>query len=90
MRYLDENAIKNIAVGAAVLGTGGGGDPYIGELMALQAIKEHGPVKMLEVDEVPDDALVVPIGMMGAPTVLFEKAPGEKKQKMRFNLWKSI
>ncbi|MFU0790106.1 DUF917 domain-containing protein [Virgibacillus proomii] len=86
MRYLDENAIKNIAVGAAVLGTGGGGDPYIGELMALQAIKEHGPVKMLEVDEVLDDALVVPIGMMGAPTVLFEKAPGENEAKNAFQL----
>lgn len=28
MRYLDEQAIENIAIGAAFLGTGGGGDPY--------------------------------------------------------------
>lgn len=36
MRYLDEEAIENIAVGAAFLGTGGGGDPYIGKMMAYQ------------------------------------------------------
>lgn len=86
MRYLDEEAIKDIAVGAAVLGTGGGGDPYIGELMARQAIREYGPVQMLEIEEVPDDALVVPIGMMGAPTVLFEKAPGKNEAKNAFQL----
>ncbi|MFA1820851.1 DUF917 domain-containing protein [Virgibacillus oceani] len=86
MRYLDEEAIKDIALGAAVLGTGGGGDPYIGELMAIQAVKQHGPVKMIELEEVSDDALVVPIGMMGAPTVLFEKAPGKEEAKKAFEL----
>lgn len=39
MRYLDEQAIENIAIGAAFLGTGGGGDAYIGKMMALTAIK---------------------------------------------------
>ena len=29
MRYLDAEAIENIATGAAFLGTGGGGDPYL-------------------------------------------------------------
>ena len=28
MRYLDAEAIENIATGAAFLGTGGGGDPW--------------------------------------------------------------
>ena len=39
--------LENIALGAAVLGTGGGGDPYVGKLMAAQAIREHGPVPRL-------------------------------------------
>ena len=67
--------MDDLAVGAAVLGTGGGGDPYIGMLLAKQAIREHGPVQVLDVDEVPDDALVVPSAMMGAPTVMVEKMP---------------
>jgi DUF917 family protein len=32
-------------------------------------------IRLITVDEVPDDALVVPNGMMGAPTVLVEKLP---------------
>ncbi|MBU5342725.1 DUF917 domain-containing protein [Caldifermentibacillus hisashii] len=75
MRKIGKQEIEDIAVGAALLGTGGGGDPYIGKLMALQAIEEFGPVTVLEPDEVPDDALVVPSSMMGAPTVMLEKLP---------------
>ncbi|MEC5423152.1 DUF917 domain-containing protein [Virgibacillus sp. C22-A2] len=75
MRLIGKQEIEDIAVGAALLGTGGGGDPYIGKLMALQAIEENGPVQLLSVEEVPDDALVVPSAMMGAPTVMVEKIP---------------
>ncbi len=82
MRLLGKQEIEDIAIGAALLGTGGGGDPYIGKLMALQAIEEFGPIRLLSVDEVPDDAVVVPSGMMGAPTVMVEKAPnGEEAIK---------
>ena len=31
------DSIRGLARGAAVLGTGGGGDPYIGSLLARQA-----------------------------------------------------
>lgn len=75
MRYLDEEAIENIAVGASLLGTGGGGDPYIGKMMALSAIKKHGPVQLLSVEEVGEDDLFIPAAMMGAPSVLIEKFP---------------
>lgn len=67
--------MKEIALGGAFLGTGGGGDPYIGRLMAEQAIAEHGSVQVLDVDELDDDALVIPVAMMGAPTVMLEKLP---------------
>jgi len=67
--------LDDIAVGGAILGTGGGGDPYIGKLMAQRAIRKHGPVRMIDVEEVDDDALVVPCAMMGAPTVMVEKIP---------------
>lgn len=67
--------VADLARGAAVLGTGGGGDPYIGGLLATQAITEHGPVPVLTVDDVPDDARVVMVAMMGAPTVMVEKLP---------------
>lgn len=75
MRTLYPDNIEDVALGAAVLGTGGGGDPYIGKLMALQAMEEHGPVTLLDLDEVDDDSLIVPSAMMGAPTVMVEKLP---------------
>ena len=68
--------LHDLAVGATVFGTGGGGDPYIGVLMARQAIENHGPVKLITVDELPDDGLVLPVAVMGAPTVLVEKIAG--------------
>jgi len=64
-----------LALGGAFLGTGGGGDPYIGKLMAKAAIEEHGPVTVLSPEEVDDDTLCVPVAMMGAPTVMLEKLP---------------
>lgn len=75
MRLLDEKAIEHIALGASLLGTGGGGDPHIGRLMALNAIREHGPVQLISPEELPDDALIVPSAMMGAPIVIIEKIP---------------
>ncbi|GGM04503.1 DUF917 domain-containing protein [Nakamurella endophytica] len=69
------DAIGDLARGAAVLGTGGGGDPYIGALLARQAVAEHGPVTAVTLDELADDALVITVAMMGAPTVMVEKLP---------------
>ncbi|WP_308010984.1 DUF917 domain-containing protein [Streptomyces sp. AC495_CC817] len=66
--------IDGLARGAAVLGTGGGGDPYIGALLARQALAS-GDVTVVGVDEVPADALVLFVAMMGAPTVMVEKLP---------------
>ncbi|WP_407270420.1 DUF917 domain-containing protein [Radiobacillus sp. PE A8.2] len=84
MRLLDKQEIEDIAVGAALLGTGGGGDPYIGKLMALQAIEEYGPIKLLDPEEVPDDAMIVPSAMMGAPTVMIEKVPSGEEAVTAF------
>ncbi len=75
MALLDHDALEEIALGATVLGTGGGGDPKLGKLMAQQAVTRHGPVQLLPLDEVPDDEWIIPTAMMGAPTVLVEKIP---------------
>jgi DUF917 family protein len=75
MRQISTHDMEEIALGAAVLGTGGGGDPYIGKLMAIQTIEQHGPVQLINPEELDDDALVVPAAMMGAPTVMVEKIP---------------
>jgi DUF917 family protein len=67
--------LDDIATGGAILGTGGGGDPYVGKLMAQEAIRRHGSVRLVDVDGFADDALIAPVCMMGAPTVMTEKLP---------------
>lgn len=85
MRLIGKEEIEDMAVGAALLGTGGGGDPHIGKLMALQAVEENGPIKVLSIDEIDDDDVIVPTGMMGAPTVMVEKAPSGEEALATFN-----
>lgn len=86
MRKIGISEIEDIAIGAALLGAGGGGDPYVGKLVAIDAVQECGPVTLLDPEEVPDDALIIPIAMMGAPTVLAEKAIGGMEYKRLYEM----
>lgn len=76
---IHEDDIDDIARGAAILGTGGGGDPYIGRLLARAAVREHGPVTLIPLERLPRDAVVLPVAMMGAPTVMVEKLPSAEQ-----------
>ncbi|MBW7882957.1 MAG: DUF917 domain-containing protein [Caldilineaceae bacterium] len=89
-RAIGVEQVEDIALGAAVLGTGGGGDPYIGKLMAIQAIQDHGPVELATVDEMADDDWSVSIAMMGAPTVIVEKVPGGQEAAHAFRAIESF
>jgi DUF917 family protein len=81
MKLLHEKNVEKIALGAAVLGSGGGGDPYLGKLMAIQAIKKYGPVSLIDIEELSDNALVFPSAAMGAPVVMLEKIPNGEEPK---------
>jgi uncharacterized protein len=72
--HLKVEDLEDLARGAAFLGTGGGGDPYIGRLMAKHAIEQFGMPEIIEADDLDDDATVLTAAMLGAPTVLVEKA----------------
>lgn len=86
MRELGIQEIEDIALGAALLGAGGGGDPYIGKLTAIGAVKECGPVKLIGIDEVPDGAFIMPTASMGAPTILTEKGVGANEFAKLFDM----
>lgn len=73
MWQVTEDNLESIAIGAGILGTGGGGNPYIGQLRARQAIRQHGPVTVLSPEELTNDAQVICVGGIGAPTVGIEK-----------------
>ncbi|EJL33466.1 DUF917 domain-containing protein [Novosphingobium sp. AP12] len=76
---LDRQAIGDLALGAAFLGSGGGGDPYYATLLAEAELERRGPFEVIGVDALSDDALVVPCGWIGAPTVSVEKLPNGRE-----------
>ncbi|MFE4777788.1 DUF917 domain-containing protein [Streptomyces sp. NPDC056713] len=75
MRLLNIDDLEDLTLGATLLGTGGGGDPFIAKLMARQAIEDYGPVRIVDPSELDDTAQVVTIAVVGAPTVIIEKIP---------------
>jgi DUF917 family protein len=75
MRALTDEAIRDIAYGSAVLGTGGGGDPYLGTLATLEASRRYGAPRLADADELDDDATVVFPFVVGSPVPGVEKLP---------------
>ena len=73
MWRLTEDHLESIAIGAGILGTGGGGNPYVGMLRAREALRRYGSVHVLTPDELDENARVVCVGGIGAPTVGIEK-----------------
>ncbi|MCK8615310.1 DUF917 domain-containing protein [Gordonia sp. C13] len=75
MQQLSMVDIDNIAHGAGILGTGGGGDPYIGRMLLAEEYRRGSVATLMDPDEVADDDLVVASAFMGAPSVVMERIP---------------
>ncbi|MBO9499177.1 MAG: DUF917 domain-containing protein [Novosphingobium sp.] len=73
---IDRTALADLAYGAAFLGSGGGGDPYYAQLLGEAELQRRGAFEVVPLESLADDALVVPCGWIGAPTVSAEKLPG--------------
>jgi hypothetical protein len=83
-RLLAQDELHALARGCAVLGSGGGGDTYYTLLQALQAAEVHGPARLVDVDDLPSDALIMPCGGVGAPLVGLEKIEaGDEGERLR-------
>ncbi len=67
--------IADLCAGSVFLATGGGGDPYVSQILVQQALLKYGSVDLAPLASVPDDAFVVAIGEVGAPTVSLEQLP---------------
>lgn len=75
MWTLREDEVSAIAVGAGILGAGGGGSPYLGQLQLGGLLRAGHRVQIIPVGGVVDDDLGCGISGMGAPTVGIEKLP---------------
>ena len=69
LRDITLDDIESLAVGAWVLGTGGGGSPYLGLLNMRALYKEGYRVQLMSSEELADDDWVAAVSNMGAPLV---------------------
>jgi DUF917 family protein len=72
-RTIDRDDLERLAIGAGILGTGGGGNPYLGKLQARSLLEQGKTIEVVPACDVPDDALVTTVGSIGAPVVSNER-----------------
>lgn len=87
MQYILKDDLEAIAIGGAVLGSGGGGSPTY-NLRIASHLMGNAPIRLLSMEELSEDALVVPIAFMGAPIVALEKLPSGKEFEKLFSMLK--
>ena len=73
MWEVTEEILEALEIGAGILGTGGGGNPYLGKVEALQHLRAGKRIQVVSLDELPDDAFTTSVGGMGSPTVGIER-----------------
>ena len=70
---IDEQLLECLAIGAAFLGTGGGGNPYIGKLRVRELLRQGKTIEVIPPEALANDDLVVSVGGIGAPVAGIEK-----------------
>lgn len=85
---LDFDDVQLIVAGAALLGTGGGGDPYLGKLFCLQALKDGHMLRIIPAnafDNAPESEAVAASFMAGSPEIALEKLISGKELSAAFD-----
>jgi DUF917 family protein len=73
---IEAGDVAALARGVSLLGSGGGGDTVTGASLLRQRLAAGQDVTVVGADELPSDARVVPVGVVGATAVFAEKLPG--------------
>src|ERR671923_2643505 len=69
LRPVSAEEIESLAIGAWILGTGGGGSPYLALLNMRALYREGARVSLMDPLDLADDDLVAVVSNMGAPLV---------------------
>jgi DUF917 family protein len=65
-----------MSLGAAILGTGGGGSAYLGNMELLATIDKGSQPRVIKVSDMKDDEFALLVAYYGAPTAICEKLSG--------------
>lgn len=86
--YISERDVSWIATGCYILGTGGGGSPY-GLMIRLRSQLRNGAiVRVVNPEDLSDNARVGCGGGAGSPTVAIEKLAGDELLEAQQELYK--
>ena len=80
MRTIEASEIEPLAIGAWILGTGGGGSPYKNYLNVRKLYREGKTCRLMDPSELADDDMVVVVSNMGAPLVGQERLTDPRTQ----------
>ena len=72
-RNLDAMDVDDLAVGAWIIGTGGGGSPYLNHLNMQQIAATGRQFELVDPEELDDEAQVAVVSTMGAPLVMHDR-----------------
>ncbi|OTA52154.1 DUF917-domain-containing protein [Hypoxylon sp. EC38] len=86
--YVNETDLSWIAIGCYILGTGGGGSPYSSMIRLRQMLRRGDVVRVVNPDDLPDNAAVATGGHAGSPTVGIEKLSGDEMTEAQVELYK--
>ena len=75
MWQLSRDDLDTLAVGAALLGSGGGGQTYWFRALAVHAFGDRASIPIHDVDDLPADMVAVSTGLVGSLLSFHERSP---------------
>lgn len=85
MKKLTVDNLEELAIGSAILGSGGGDDHKVSlKMTKYEMEKNKNPLYLINYDELKSEDLIVPLGFMGAPSTEVEKIPSGREFSFLF------
>jgi DUF917 family protein len=82
--------IAALALGSTVLGCGGGGNSYYGQLVASRVLGADSAVRVIDIDEMDPRAFALTSAAVGAPLICLEKPPSMSALRVGVDSAKSL
>ena len=75
--HLSEIDTQYLSTGCYILGCAGGGTPYGLYLQTRQVLRDGGDIRIIDIDDLPDDASCCPVAGVGSPVLAIERLGGD-------------
>jgi DUF917 family protein len=84
MKKLNHENLNDLAIGCAILGSGGGGDTDFPCMMAKVQMDINGPVSLINYSDLKPDDVIMAVGFIGAPSAETEKLQSGREFEVMF------